>query len=264
MGPPRGNVLSARPSRPAGTAIVGADERETTAGSRRLEGIDGSGSDLSRLLSLSDGVFAFALTFLAVTILLPQTTGTPESSLVVYLRRLEPAFVSYVISFLVVASWWSTHHRLFSCIARYDSVLVRLNTLFLLMISVTPFLVSILFVYSPGGFGPGTTSGQLAVAIYAAVQGVGGCDLLAIWRHATRERRLVVPSLSDAWIRTTEHNQLFTIGVFAVSAGLAFVQPLVAELLWFVMVFGVSRRLWRRPRVFRAKREGPSEDPASR
>jgi len=189
------------------------------------------------------------MTFLAVTLLLPQAIGsTTLPSLTSYLSKLEPSFVSYVLSFFVIASWWSLHHRLFSCFVRYDSTVVRLNSFFLLMISVTPFLVSVLFAYSPGGFGPGSTSSRLAVALYSAVQAVGGADLLLIWRHSTRRRRLIAPSLPEDWVRTTEENQLVGVGVFAASAGIAFVSPLAAELVWILMIFGPGRRLWRRPR----------------
>lgn len=241
--------------------IAGDDERagEGPKG-RRLEGIGGTGSDLSRLLSLSDGVFAFAMTFLAVTLLFPQTSGASTvPSLFAYLSRLEPAFVGYVLSFLVIAAWWNTHHQLFSSIVRYDPVLIRLNSFFLLVISVTPFLVSLLFVYSPDGFGAGSPSSRLAVMLYAAVQALGGLDLLAIWRRATGHRRLVSPSLSGEWIHATEQVQLFTIGVFVGSIAIAFVAPLVAELTWIVMIFGLRRQLWRR-----ARRKPATEEEAHR
>lgn len=212
----------------------------------KLEGIDGSGTDMGRLLALSDGVFAFALTFLAVTILLPQVSGTVPPSLPAYLRRLEPAFVGYLLSFFVVGAWWNTHHRLFSSIVRYDQRLVRLNSLFLLVISVTPFLVSLLFAYSASGWGQSSASSRDAVIIYAVVQALGGCALLGIWRHATAGHRLVRPTLSAEWIRATESRELVTVLTFASSIAIAFVSPLLAELVWIAMIFGLGRGIWRR------------------
>lgn len=245
---PRPTSRDSPPRLPSGGApIAGEDEREAEElGARRLEGIDGTGSDLSRLLSLSDGVFAFALTFLAITILLPQAGGAALPSLTAYLARLEPAFVGYLLSFFVIATWWSAHHRLFSSIVRYDQRLVRYNTFFLLVISVTPFLVSLLFAYVPNGFGRGSPSARLAVALYGLVQALGGTMLLVIWRHASYRRRLVRPSLPDEWIRQTEQNQLLTVVVFLASVGIAFLSPLVAELTWIIMIFGPGRRFLRR------------------
>jgi uncharacterized membrane protein len=233
---------------------------------RRLEGLDGAGSDLSRLVSLSDGVFAFSMTFLAVTLLLPTATGSaPLPSLPSYLGRLEPAFIGYMLSFFVIAAWWNTHHRLFSCIVRYDQVVVRLNSFFLLVISVTPFLVSLLFAYSPNGFAGGSLSDRLSVMIYAAVQALGGCVLLGVWHHATHGSRLVAPTLPAEWIHATEQAQLLTVGVFAGSILIALASPLAAELAWIVMIFGFTRRFWRTvlPRWNRehARRAGATEKP---
>ncbi len=243
------NVKNGEPTGPARTAIPGTDELAgTEAEEYRLEGIDGTGTDLSRLYALSDGVFAFALTFLAVTIILPQSTGsTPLPKLPVYLAHLEPAFIGYLISFFIIASWWGIHHRIFSTFVRYDRILVVLNSFFLLGISVTPFLVSLLFAYGSSGLGPGSLSSRLAVAIYGAAQCLGGLVLLVIWRHASRGRRLISPTLSEGWIRATEQNQRVKVLVFGASIGLAFVSPLLAELSWIAMMFGVRRRVHRAP-----------------
>jgi uncharacterized membrane protein len=197
-------------------------------------------------------VFAFALTFLAVSLLLPQVTGRPSPpNLASYLGQLEPAFVGYLLSFFIIASWWGIHHRIFSCFVRYDRTLVTLNSFFLLMISITPFLVSLLFTYSPNGFGPGNPSSRLVVALYGAAQCLGGLVLLVIWRHASHGRRLISRTLSDEWIRLTEENQVLKVVVFGASIAVAFVAPLVAELTWIAVIIGVNRRamrLLRRPR----------------
>jgi uncharacterized membrane protein len=150
------------------------------------------------------------------------------------------------------------HHRLFSAIDRYDPPLVRLNSFFLLVISVTPFLVSLLTAYSTSSLGPGPLSSSLAVAIYAGVQALGGLSLLAIWWHATEGRHLVRPSVTDAWIRATERRQLLTVVVFAASMGIAFVSPLAAELSWIVVIWGFGRRLLRRVPRTGAARPGSS------
>jgi len=250
--------MNGRPSGTSGTTIGGVDERAPDG--PRLEGVAGTGTDLSRLFALSDGVFAFALTFLAVTLVLPATLGSSTlPPLPRYLASLQSSFVGYVLSYFVVASWWSSHHRLFSSFVRYDALLVRLNTFFLLVISITPFLVSLLFAYGPNDFRPSSLSARLAVVIYAAVQALGGATLLGIWRHATRDHRLVAATLPESWIRATEKIQWLNVGTFVVSIGIAFASPLLAELLWIVMIFGVSRRL-----IPRLGRKPPAPSTADR
>ncbi len=105
---------------------------------------------------------------------------------------------------------------------------------------MTPFLVSLLFAYSTSSLEPGPISGRLAVAIFAAVQGLGGLALLALWHHATHGHRLVRPSLPAEWIRATEHGQIVKVGVFFASVGIAFASPLVAELTWILMIVGIG------------------------
>ncbi len=245
-GPRPTSSAAGRPAR-RGVRISGADQAlAEELGEPKLEGINGTGSDLSRLFSLSDGVFAFALTFLAITLLLPQTArGTALPVLSTYLGSLQGAFIGYILSFLVIASWWNIHHRLFSAFVRYDPTLVRLNSFFLLGVSVTPFLVSLLFAYSPAGFGQGSLSAREAVALYSVAQGASGGVLLVVWRHGTQNHRLIRPKLPEEWVRATEHNLLISVGTFVVSIPVAFLSPLLAELTWIIVILGLGRRFWR-------------------
>jgi uncharacterized membrane protein len=233
-------------------------EDETSAQPDRpgeVEGLDGTGNDMSRLLSLSDGIFAFALTFLVVTLVLPTAIGSgSHGGLNHYLQTLEPGLLAYFLSFFIIAGWWRAHHRLFSPIVRYDPVLVRLNNFFLLLISITPFLVGILFEWGPSfgpeansspvdSFLPGSLEVREAVIIYAVAQVIAGLTLLAIWHHATHGRRLVPPTLPADWVRVTERDQVGVVLVFAVSIPVAIASPLLSELVWILMIFGFGRRI---------------------
>jgi len=205
-----------------------------------VEGLDGTGKDMSRIISMSDAVFAFSMTFLVITIVLPQVGATSKyPSLTDYLQGEWPAFVTYLLSFFIITSWWAGHRRIFSPIVRYDSFLIRLNNLFLLVIAMTPFLVTILYTYGPGSNVVNTNfSSELAVAMFSGVQALGGLLLLGIWHHSTQNHRLVEPHLSLGWIRYTEQSEIFTVLVFAVAVPVAFLSPLVAEVMWILMIVG--------------------------
>jgi uncharacterized membrane protein len=225
----------------------------------RVEGLDGTGSDMSRIIGMSDAVFAFSMTFLVITLVLPGQAAASHADLAGYLGSIWPAMVAYVISFFIIAAWWGTHRRLFSPIIRYDQVLVRLNNIFLLVIAVTPFLVGILFYYGPGAIlGPASLSAQLAVALYACVQVAGGLLLLGVWRYATRGHRLVEPRLSAEWIRRTEGYQLTTVAVFAASIPVAFLLPFVSVLMWIFVATSYRMVL-----SHRRKQRGPHRPSAS-
>jgi Endosomal/lysosomal potassium channel TMEM175 len=88
---------------------------------------------IGRILALSDGVFAIAITLLIITIAIPATTS--DAGLPKALLALWPRYLAYVLSFLVIARFWVTHHLAFRLIARYDATLVWLNLLLLMFVS---------------------------------------------------------------------------------------------------------------------------------
>src|SRR5215469_17210406 len=92
---------------------------------------------VGRILALSDGVFAIAITLLILEIAIPATT--PGAALPKALLGLWPRYLAYVLSFVVIARFWVTHHVAFRLIARYDNVLIWLNLLLLMFVSFLPF-----------------------------------------------------------------------------------------------------------------------------
>ncbi len=211
-----------------------------------VEGLDGEGTDMGRITSLSDGVFGFAMTLLVLNLALPAIgTSSHHASLVSYLSGLGGSLLDYALAFIIVGTWWSTHHRIFSAIRRYDRRLTFLNLMFLLLITITPFTLAIVFVYGPSGTLQTSDSARLAVALFSVVEGVTGLVMLAIWRHATYGRRLVDPALPDAWIRHSDDVSVRNTLIFFLAAGLALLLPIVAELVWALTLIGAfrSRRL---------------------
>ena len=80
---------------------------------------------LDRILALSDGVFAIALTLLVLNIEVPEI---PEDlvaeELPGALLDLWPKFLSYLLSFVVIIFYWIAHHSIFGLIKDHDRVLV--------------------------------------------------------------------------------------------------------------------------------------------
>jgi uncharacterized membrane protein len=67
---------------------------------------------LDRLIFLSDGAFAIAMTLLVVELVTPTLTSTERSALVNALVALGPKYLSFGVSFLVIASYWTSHQLL--------------------------------------------------------------------------------------------------------------------------------------------------------
>lgn len=200
------------------------------------------GEDLGRLLSLTDGVFAFALTLLVLSLTVPSIVGAsnlPEpvlsGRLGAALQRDSYAFIGYVFTFVMIAIWWVSHHRLFQFIVRYDEVLLGLNLALLLEIAVMPFVLKVFVSYS------GT---QVAVILFSLIQASTGLTLGLIWRYASWHRRLLRPDFPDAAIRYYLSRAFLTPVVFLISIGVSFVNLTASEIVWlgvFVAQRYVSR-----------------------
>jgi hypothetical protein len=104
---------------------------------RIQEDDEAAGEGIGRILALSDGVFAIAITLLVIQIALPATAGAAD--LPSALLRLWPRYLAYALSFLVIARFWVSHHLAFRLITRYDSTLVWLNLVLLMFVAFLPF-----------------------------------------------------------------------------------------------------------------------------
>jgi uncharacterized membrane protein len=206
----------------------------------RESGSAGS-KELDRIVNFSDGVFAIVITLLVLDIRVPEIPADLVSQeLPSRILDLEPKFLSYVISFLVIAIYWQAHHRVFRPIRSYDSTLLWLNVLFLMAISFLPFPTSLLGEYGEE---------QLSVVIYAATAALASMLLVSISWYATSEHRLVAPdSVDDEAERIQRVQGLAVPVVFLLSIGISFFNPRAAMYSWLLLSVTdpIIRRVWPR------------------
>jgi uncharacterized membrane protein len=202
-------------------------------------------TDLDRLIGLSDGVFAFALTLLVLSLTVPQLTGLGGLSssqvsgrLAANLQHDYTTFIAYVFAFVMIATWWTNHNRTFRYIYRYDVTLVWLNFAVLLEVSVMPFVLGVFATYSDTVVG---------IGLFAAVQAATGFTLNMMWRYAIKENRLIHPDFDRATARRTAEYGILPCILFAASIPAALISPLAAYAVW-AAVFPV-RRLGRKQGV---------------
>ena len=81
---------------------------------------------LERLLFLTDGVYAIALTLLAVTLLnLPHGAERLHGhALLEILLMSWPKVLGFLTSFTVISVLWAVHHRMFQLVRRLDGRLL--------------------------------------------------------------------------------------------------------------------------------------------
>jgi uncharacterized membrane protein len=199
------------------------------------EGRPEAGRELDRIVFFSDAVFAIAITILVLDIRVPD--GLSPAELPAEVLGLWPKYLSYVVSFLVLAIYWQAHHRVFRPIRGYDGTLVWLNFLFLMAVAFLPFPTSLLGEYGRE---------QVSVVIYAANAAVASLLLSAISWYAVRGHRLVPPDHDDEESKIRRLQGLAVPAVFLASIGVSFFSPMAAMYSWLLLAITdpIIRRVW--------------------
>jgi len=204
----------------------GREARAKVAAGREVPG-----EDIGRIISLSDGVFAFALTLLVLGLTVPviNTTGLSHSQVSGGLGNQLQAdwvkFLGYAFAFVMISLWWMVHHRTFRYIQRYDFVLMWLNMMVLLEVAVMPFVLQVFTSYSDT---------QIAVVLFAFMQLATGLTINALWRYASRGHRLIDPGLPAAEISYFANRGVLPAIAFGGSILISFVSVSWAEYFWLV------------------------------
>lgn len=104
----------------------------------------------SRLDNLADGIFAIVMTILVLQIRVPEISG-PAANAKVWgsLLEIKPLFMSYLLSFALLFTYWRAHHYFTSVFAKnIDIRLTNINALFLALVALVPFSAQLLGAYS--------------------------------------------------------------------------------------------------------------------
>jgi uncharacterized membrane protein len=117
----------------------------------------------SRLESFSDGVFAVAITLLALDLAV-KGHESPHS-LAWQLGNIWPSYVAYLISFFTIGIIWVNHHRVLNGVRVATRSLLFINLILLAVTVAIPFATSTLADYLTDT-GP---DGHVAAALYAGV-----------------------------------------------------------------------------------------------
>ena len=139
------------------------------------------GTDPTRVLALSDGVFAIILTLLVLEIHVPKLGA--GQTLRTALREIRPSLTAFLISFVIVAIAWAGHRDVFALIRRTDRAIVWLNFLYLLPLSILPFGAAMLAAYERD---------PIALRIYGLILVATVVTRLAVWLYATRRTHILI------------------------------------------------------------------------
>jgi uncharacterized membrane protein len=113
-----------------------------------------------RLEAFSDGVIAVIITIMVLELKVPHGTGSAT------LAPLVPVFLTYVLSFAMVAIYWSNHHHLFHAVQRVTGGTLWANLHLLFWLSLVPFVTGWM---DENHFAPLTVAAYGAVLLASAI-----------------------------------------------------------------------------------------------
>ncbi len=125
-----------------------------------------------RLMMLSDGVFAIAITFLAADLNAPPRWAGDWASL---WGRLSGQLDAYAVSFLVISIYWLAHRRFMAMILVVDAPITILTLVMLGLVALLPAATRLISTY--GGH-------PAAKAIYAGLVVLIGAAMGVMWGYA--------------------------------------------------------------------------------
>ena len=91
-----------------------------------------------RLEALGDGIFAVAMTIMAVELKVPSLKDTSLQAFLEAFHGVLPGLLCYMISFIVLGIMWFGHRMIFEYIGRTNRHFIYLGVLFYMMVCLVP------------------------------------------------------------------------------------------------------------------------------
>ncbi|MER5663178.1 TMEM175 family protein [Streptomyces mirabilis] len=179
----------------------------------------------ARLIALSDGIYAIAMTLLVINVAIPAHLD--DAAFHKALSDALPNLGAFALSFTLIAGFWRDHRRILTALPTEPAVITRLTLLGLGLVALLPFPTALLAEYA---------SQPETVALYAgamaAIHAVHATLLLL-----TQRRVHPSPASSAAAARRRFTAQLgSSVLIFGLSVPLAFVNTEAAMWFWLTLI----------------------------
>lgn len=183
----------------------------------------------NRVEALTDGIFAIAMTILALNIAVPSVpTESAVMEIPRFLKGLWHVLLNYAISFILLGVFWIIHHRQFHRIKHIDEKLLWLNMLNLMFIVLIPFSTSLMSGYD---------NVQIADVVFEINLLIAGLFCFLQWSYATKNRHLVDPELDQSIIDAGKKKNLVIPLVSIAGMALSFISPEWCTVVYLITPF---------------------------
>ena len=183
----------------------------------------------TRLDQLADGIFAIVMTILVFEIRIPEYVGiASEQSLLKSLLSLFPVFLSYLLSFSLLFTYWRSHHFIESILAKnIDTRFSNLNAIFFFFIALVPFSSHFLGKYSYS---------KTAIIFFALNIILIGISLFRMRQYAINSKTIENASFTKVENEHANMRILFPVGAAVVAIFVSFFSTSLAILLFTIAI----------------------------
>lgn len=182
---------------------------------------------LDHVTSFGDAVFAFSITFIAISIQIPTLPNNlSEFEVVNKMLQLIPQLEIYFTSFIVIGIFWIKYHLIFNKIKDSQSVMLWLNLILLFFVTLISFGTSLRF----------ENQYISTFILYALLLTVTSSLLSLIWIHATRYNLLIDDDITQRQKKLYMIQGIIPTLIFASSIGVAFINLELAQYMWILII----------------------------
>jgi uncharacterized membrane protein len=200
-----------------------------------------AGRSSERLASLSDGVFAFAMTLLVLDLRVPAIEAVhSERDFGHALAALAPNLLTYLLSFMTLGIFWVGQHTQLNKLKRSDRALTWIHLAFLLAVTIVPFSTKLLAAF---------ITYRTAVVIYWF--NIVGLGATLYWSWAYARKANLIKDEAPPGLDVAVRGRIITAqALYAVGVALCFVNTYASigfiVLVQLNYVFGLRLGILRR------------------
>ena len=190
----------------------------------------------SRLDQLADGIFAIVMTILVFELRLPEYAGImTEHGLINALLEMSPLFLSYLLSFSLLFTYWKSHHLIASVFAKnIDTRFSNLNGVFFFFVALVPFSARLLGQYA---------NYETAIIIFALNIILIGISLFRMRSYVIKSRTIENIPFTKKENEHANMHILFPVAAAIFAIGVSFFSySLALSLFTVAILFNLSGR----------------------
>jgi uncharacterized membrane protein len=192
--------------------------------------------ETGRLEAFSDGVFAVAITLLALGLEVPKLGNAASIGAVGQaLAHQWPSYIAFATSFFTVLIMWVSHHSIFKLVQKSNARLLFANGLLLMLTTVVPFSTSLVTEYlrSPAA--------KMACAVYGAIFVLISLAFNLLWYGLLHDRTLLRADASEEVIGRIDRSYRVGTPMYILATVGAFLSPYITiglcTALWIFWAF---------------------------